>query len=323
MAIKRHGAGLAVLLFVLLSGRLVLASDKIQANALLQQGRVDEAGRMLQEILTAQPADAQAHQLLCRVYYSQDMADASVRECELAVSNDKSSSENEMWMGRAYGLKASHASAFTAMGVAKKVHVAFEHAVELDPGNVLAMSDLGEFYVEAPGLVGGGLDRAQALADKMQPRFPSQAHRLLASIAEKKKDLATAEAEYKAAAAIGKTPEAYVNLAHFYQRHDQPDKVLAPIQAAVDADRRKDAALVDAASILTAAHRSPELAESLLREYLGSPAKSDSAPAFKVHVQLGELLAHRGDAAGAHREYAAAVALAPNYAPATKALQGS
>jgi Flp pilus assembly protein TadD len=74
---------------------------------------------------------------------------------------------------------------------------------------------------------------------------------------------------------------------------------------------------------LSAAHLAPQLAESLLREYLSSPAKSDDAPAFKVHLQLGDLLAERGDSAGAHLEYATALALAPNYAPAQKAMQGS
>jgi Flp pilus assembly protein TadD len=95
------------------------------------------------------------------------------------------------------------------------------------------------------------------------------------------------------------------------------------LQSGVSADHHKGPALVDAASILTAAHRSPELAETLLRAYLSSSAKTDDAPAFKVHVQLGELLAQRGDPAGAQREYAAALALAPNYAPARKAIQGS
>ncbi len=157
----------------------------------------------------------------------------------------------------------------------------------------------------------------------MQPRFPSQAHRLLALIAEKKKDNAAAEAEFTSAAAIGKTPEAYVDLGFFYQRHNQPDKMLAALQTAIDADHRKGPAIVDAASILTDAHLSPDLAENLLRAYLSSSAKTDDAPAFKVHVQLGDLLARDGDAAAAHREYAAALALAPNYAPARTAMQGS
>ena len=284
---------------------------------------MDEASTLLQKTLAAQPADAIAHQLLCRVFYAQEIADDAIHECELAAANAPDNSNTQMWLGRAYGLKASRANPFIALGLARKVHHAFERAVELDAANVYAMNDLGEYYVEAPSLVGGGLDKAETLASAMQPDFPSQSHRLSALIAERKKDIATAEAEFKNAVAAGRTPEAYVDLGHFYRRHNQPDKVLAALQAGVDADHRKDAALVDAASILTAAHLSPQLAESLLREYLSSPAKSDDAPAFKVHLQLGDLLAQRGDSAGARREYAAALALAPNYAPAHKAVQGS
>jgi tetratricopeptide (TPR) repeat protein len=300
-----------------------VASSDRQANTLLQQGRMEEATAMLQEILASQPTDALAHQLLCRVFYAQEMADSAIRECERAASNAPADSNTQMWLGRAYGLKASHANPFAALGLAKKVHQAFERAVDLDPSNVLAMNDLGEYYVQAPGIVGGGLDKAQSLAATMQSTFPSQSHRLSALIAERKKDIVTAEAEFKNAVAANKTPDAYIDLGHFYRRHNQPDKVLPILQAGIDADRRRDAALVDAASILSATHISPSLAENLLREYLSSPAKSDDAPAFKVHLELGDLLAQRGDPEGAHREYAAALALAPNYAPAHKAMQGS
>jgi Tfp pilus assembly protein PilF len=228
-----------------------------------------------------------------------------------------------MWLGRAYGLKASHANPFAALKLAIKVRTSFERAVQLDPENIRAMSDLGEFYVEAPSLIGGGLDKAQALAARMQTRFPAQAHRLLALVAEKKKQDSIAEAEFSSAVAAGKTPEAYIDLGHFYQRHNQPDKMVDALQSGIATDRRKGPSLVDAASILTDAHRSPELAETLLRSYLSSSAKTDDAPAFKVHVQLGDLLAHDGDPAAAQREYTAALALASNYAPARKAMQGS
>jgi tetratricopeptide (TPR) repeat protein len=313
---------LIVSILFLLGARFLLA-DTTQANAFLQQGRADEAVAGLHQLLVTQPGDPDAHQLLCRAYYAQEMADNAIHECELAVAIAPSSSDDQMWLGRAYGLKASHASPFTALGLAIKVHNAFERAVQLDSENIHAMSDLGEFYVAAPSLIGGGLDKARALAARMQPHFPAQAHRLLALIAEKKSDYATAEAEYTKAVAAGKTPEAYIDLGHFYQRHNELEKMVDALQAGVAADHRKGASLVDAASILTDAHRSPELAESLLRAYLASSAKTDDAPAFKVHVQLGELLAHRGDLAEAHREYANALALASNYVPARKAMQGS
>ena len=52
-----------------------------------------------------------------------------------------------------------------APGHASKAHRYFEKAVELDPKNLEAMNDLFEYYLEAPGFLGGGFDKAQALAD--------------------------------------------------------------------------------------------------------------------------------------------------------------
>jgi tetratricopeptide (TPR) repeat protein len=323
MMIAAHSARIRYTFFLLFLFPAVLLADTTLANSLLQQGRVDEAAASLHQTLAAESHDALAHQLLCRVFYSQGAADAAIRECEAAVSNDPSSSDNEMWLGRAYGLKASHASPLVALKLAIKVRVAFERAVELDSGNVHAMSDLGEFYVAAPSLIGGGLEKARALAATMQPRFPTQAHRLLALVAEKNKDEAGAEAEYTNAVRAGRTAEAYIDLGRFYQRHNQSDKMFAALQAAISADHHKGPILVDAAGILSAAHREPDLSETLLRNYLNSPAKTDEAPAFKVHIQLGDLLAQRGDLAGAHREYADALALASNYPPARKAVQSS
>jgi predicted Zn-dependent protease len=301
----------------------MFAEDATAANALLQQGRVDEARVSLQALLAAQPGNAYAHQLLCRVDYAEEMADAAIQECETAASEDARDSNTQVWLGRAYGMKASHAHPLVAFGLARKVRYAFEQAVQLDPENIQAMNDLGEFYVDAPAFVGGSLDKARTLASRMQPRFPSQSHRLLALIASEGKDDATAEAEFKKAVLAGRTPAAYIDLGQFYQRQNQPDKALEALKTGIDADRRKDASLVDAASILTAMGRSPQLAEDLLREYLSSSARSDDAPAFKVRLQLGDLLAHQGETASAHREYAAATALASNYAPARKSLQGS
>jgi tetratricopeptide (TPR) repeat protein len=296
------------------------AADTAQANAALQQGRVDEAAASLHSILATQPTNALAHQLLCRVFYAQDMADPAIHECELAVTNDRNSSNNHLWLGRAYGLKASHASPFTALGLARKVRDEFERATQLDPSSPRAASDLGQFYIDAPGIAGGGTSKAEALIARIEPEFPAYSDRLRALLAEKKKDLPTAEAEFKNAITAGKNPAAYIDLADYYQRHNQPDHAVTAIQSAL-ASNPQDAVLADAASILTAAHRNPELAERLFREYLASPLRSDESPAFKVHLQLGELLTRRGDSAGAHAQYSAALALAASYAPARKAMQ--
>jgi hypothetical protein len=143
-------------------------------------------------------------------------------------------------------------------------------------------------------------------------------------------DLPTAESQFKQAVAAAQrvpdgrgTAEAWIDLAQFYQTHKRDDDALAAIKSGLAADRTRGPVLVDAASILTAAHRAPELAERCLRDYLASRAKSDAAPAFKVHLQLSRLLIARGETAEADREIAAAAALAPAFTRTARPVQGA
>jgi tetratricopeptide (TPR) repeat protein len=298
-----------------------LWADASRADAAIQAGRADEAASLLQTTLSAYPQNAKAHQLLCRVFYAQDLIDSAVNECETAVALAPNDSDNQLWLGRAYGQQASRANLIAAFSLARRVRAAFEQSTRLNPNNLQALIDLGEFYVLAPGAVGGGLEKAQALDAQIEQVSAANAYKLLAMIANKKGETATAEAEYKKAIAVGKTPDTYIDLGHFYQEHQRYDDAEAALALGIRADQAHDDALVDAASILTAAHRNPQLAEQLLREYLASPAKSENAPAFRVHVQLGKLLETDGDKAGARREFDAALALASQYSEAKKALE--
>lgn len=299
-------------------------ADIHEARAALHQGRLDDAASQLHDDFKASPLDAVAHQTLCRVFYAEELADKAIPECEAAVINSRDdralASENEMWLGRAYGMKASHANPISAFRIAKKVVAAFEKAVAIDPKNISALSDLGEYYVGAPGIVGGGLDKADRLAEQIMPISATKAHRLLAMIAEKRGDNQTAEAEFKQAFDAQRTPQTLIDLADFYQRREQCDQAVPTIKTLVRMDRARDAAIVDAASVLVACNREPQLAKDLFSNYLASSARSDGAPAPRVHVQLGDLLAKSGDSAGAQREYHSALGLAANYAPARKAL---
>jgi len=289
----------------------IALADAASANTALQQGRADDAIAALEGINTAE-----AHNLRCRVYLSEDLTDQAISECEAAVNAAPGNSSYHLFLGHAYGAKAERAGAFGGMGLAKKVHASFEKAVQLEPSNVHALSDLGEYYVEAPGIVGGGLDKAKKIAAQLQQYSPSRAHRLLAMIAEKTKDYATAESEYKNA---GSAPADLVALAGFYRKRGQTQAMLATINEAIAADKLHDGAIVDVASVLIHSQTSQKLAAQLLREYLASSAKSEETPAFAVHVRLGHLLAAEGNVAGAQQEFAAAHALARNYAPAIKA----
>jgi tetratricopeptide (TPR) repeat protein len=291
----------------------------------LQEGRVDDATTLLRSILDANPQDATAHQLLCRVFYAQDEADEAIRQCELAaaiVTSPGLASDNQLWLGRAYGMKARHAGLIAGFTLARKVQASFALAVELNPSNLAALNDLGEYDVAAPFIVGGGADKAQALAARMMSRYPAAAHRLLARLADSNNNLPVAESEFKQAVAVQHSAEAWIDLAHFYQTRERPDDALAAVTSGLAADHTHGPVLVDAASILIAAHRAPDLAERCLRDYLASHATSDAAPTFKVHLQLSRLFTARGDRSDANREIEAAAALAPAFARNARPAQG-
>ncbi len=291
------------------------------AERSLMQGRIDEAIATLQSAIAANPRDGQAYLLLCRSYYAEEHQDQAVAACENAVRSLPGSSEAYDWLGRALGMKASHAGPFAGFGLARKVRTAFETAVQLDPRSAAAADDLSEFYINAPGIAGGGQDKATDLADRVQNHLPQVAHRIRAMLAEKNKDYGTAEHEFKAAVGDAKHPEALLDLGAYYMRRDQQMNAVETLKQCLTVDRSNDASIVDVASILNSRHLEPQLAEHALQEYLRSSAKSDAAPVIHVEVMLGKMMVARGDTGGAKIEFEKALELASGYAPAKQALR--
>jgi tetratricopeptide (TPR) repeat protein len=313
LRLKTHLAALsaaALLLAAFFAPQLTAQS----ASAALAAGHVDEVITLLS------PAnDAEAHNLLCRAYYSEEHFDEAVHECEAAVAAAPANSSYQRWLGSAYGQKAGRSGKFSAFGLARKAHSAMEKAVQLDPKSADAVSDLGEYCVNAPGIVGGGMDKANDLAQKLLALDAPRGHGLLARIAEKQNNLALAEKEFTAAAAGPHAAAGYVDLAAYYKRHGSKAQVLAAVRSAVAADRSRDDSVSDAAGVLIEAGLDAKLAQQLYRSYLDGPSRSEDAPACRVYTELGRSLAATGDAAGAKKAFAAALALAKNYAPAQKA----
>jgi cytochrome c-type biogenesis protein CcmH/NrfG len=288
-------------------------------DALLAQGRIDDAITSLETKLSSTPDDAQAHNLLCRAYFILDNLEAAVRACQKAVSLEPSNSDFHLWLGRVYGEKASHSNFFSAAGLAKKTHNEFETAVRLDPNTLEARADLAEFYVEAPGIVGGGKDKAEQQAREMARLDPAQGELVEAWIAEKNKDLSGAEDHFRDAARLsGGKPGAWLNLAQFYRRTGHMDKMQDAVEHAIRANG-SDRVLMQAAEILNRSKRDVPRAVELLQKYLSKQTVED-APAFKAHYLLGTIYEEQGNNAAAAREYRSALALARGYTLAQTAL---
>jgi tetratricopeptide (TPR) repeat protein len=315
----RSWIALFLLLFMMLA-LLVPVSAADSPKDLLAAGRVDEALQTLQLKIDHSATDAESYNLLCRAYFMLEEWDRGIAACERARILDPQKSLYYLWLGRIYGEKADRAGFLSAAGLAKRVRTSFERAVELDPGSWEARTDLAEFYFDAPGIVGGGKDKARAQAEAVAPLNPGMAHWIRGQIAERSKDAASAEREYRAFITSSHSAvRAWVELAIFLRRHNRLDEMEDALRNGESAPVDQAESLMDGASILLRTGRDLPLAVRLLKHYLASPV--ERAPAFKAHDMLGQILEKQGDRSGAAEEYRAALALAHNYAHAREHLK--
>ena len=71
--------------------------------------------------------------------------------------------------------------------------------MELDGKNLEACSDLFEYYLEAPGFLGGGMDKATKMAERIAALNETEGYWARAKIAEKRKEYSGAEQQLRRA----------------------------------------------------------------------------------------------------------------------------
>lgn len=308
-----------VLALVFLAGSAGLAAD-VNPQDLLRTGRADEARRVLDATVQRSPDDAQAYNLLCRLYFQLELWDHALRMAEKSVALEPGNSDYHLWLGRAAGRKAENSNPFTAWALARRVRAEFERAVALDGNNVSARSDLAEYYVEAPGFLGGDKKKAREQADAVAPHDAALASYIYARVEEKQGN-SHAEQQYKKALAeSGNSARYWIELAYFYRRAGRLQEMESAIQQALGAPRQGAVPEYDGAYLFLRTGRGYPTAVQMLRKYLNGNGVEEDGPTFRAHYMLGQLLERQGDRKNAVDEYRAAVTLASEYRPARDAL---
>lgn len=311
------------LLLLLVCAALLPARAETDALDLLKSGKADDALQELQLRINKNPSDAEAWNLMGRVYYQMERWDDAIRAAAKSVELHPSSSEFHQWLGRAYGEKADSIGPIGAFSLVRKVKNEFERAVALDTKaeNLQARADLAEFYMEAPGFMGGDKGKAAGLARFVNNYDPALGHYITARLAEKQKNSSLAEQEYKAAIhANGDSSLSWIDLASFYRRAGRLPEMESTVNQSLAAHTQNGISLFDGASLLLRGGRNFPAAIDMLRRYLALETRSEDGSAFAAHFILGMLLEKQKDKQAAIHEYRAALALASQYKKAQDAL---
>jgi tetratricopeptide (TPR) repeat protein len=280
---------LLISLLLTAAAHAALAPAQTEAvRGLLRDHKLSEAVAAANSLVAARPAEPEAYLLLGSVCIAKGDADAAVAAYEKATELAPKNGDYQRQLGDAYGLAVQTAGMFSKMSLGKKCLAAYEKAVELDPTNLTARSSLASMYQMAPGMMGGGIDKAYAQAaeiKKLDANRGRVAYTIL-FIGEKKYAEAFAETEE----VLKATPDYYAALFQFGR-------------VAALSGERIDRGMDALKRCLT------------LSPPQGSPGH-DAA-----QWRLGNLWEKKGDKKAARTAYEAALAINPNFQQAIDALK--
>jgi tetratricopeptide (TPR) repeat protein len=282
-----------------------------------------KAAQLLQDAVAKNPQNSEIYLLLTKTYYETQQHDAAIASAEKAVVLEPENSVYHEWLGRAYGGKAEHAGMFSGLSLAKKTRKEFETAVRLDGMNFSARQSLIEYDCSAPGIAGGGEDKARPQIARLAELDAAEGHYAAGNCRRQKKDFATADAEFtKALDNHPKSADLIYDIGDYAMKHSQPERLISVAnegEKAAPTDPRGD--FYRAVALILTKNDSGD-GESLLREYLKrAPNRNGYPRPWEAHEWLGRLYENRGKTQAAISEYEAALKLDPKSKNASEGLK--
>jgi Tfp pilus assembly protein PilF len=241
---------------------------------------------------------------------------------EQAVKLQPNSADYLYWLGNAYGRQAQKANVFKMASLAGKTRDAFEKASKLDPNNLDVRSALINYYMMAPGTVGGSEQKALEQASEIRKRDPLLGHRAFASVYTFQKKPELARQEYLAG--IREQPQA-PKAHHYYGMFLAGEKdykgALQEFETAAAFDPPFMPAYfrIGVVSVLSGSNYAR--GEEALKKYLTHKPLDEEPAIARAHYWLGQIYEKQGRKADAKQSYATSLKLAPGTKDVTEALK--
>jgi Tetratricopeptide repeat len=259
------------------------AADNPSPEALIKASHFKRARSVIELKYTANPNDAEVNYQMSEIEDAFGNLDRARALAERAVQLNSREARYHRQLGDVYGETAETASLFAKGGWAKKFKAEVETAAALDPKDLDSRFDLLEYDLHAPRLMGGGKDKAAAMAVEIARIDPARGDLAQARLAQDRKDAAAQESWYlKAAAARPGDYDTLTVLAHFYDAATTPNADLAEKYAreAIESDPTRAAGYSILASTLASQSRWRNLEECLALAERNVP--DDLAPYYQA-----------------------------------------
>lgn len=267
------------------------------------------------------PDDANAWVMLVRARLQARQTEKAIAAGEKATALGPKNAQAFYWLGNAYGNRIGEVGMLSKMSLAPKLRDAFEKAVQLDPALTDARSSLVEFYLLAPGAIGGGVDKARAQATAIAKYDRAKAYVAQARIATHEKKPAEALKAYEQAYATKPgDAELRLSLILAYQQAKRWKDAYAMTQKWTVDEPKKAKPWYQIGRIAAESGQYLPEGEAALRTYLKLGRETGDPEPKHARYRLGQILAKAGRKDEARAELQAALKIDPKFKEAKDAL---
>ena len=280
---------------------LLLMSFVVKSQTLSEKAHLLYEAKKYTEIVTLlKPIDedndnyALAQYYLGRTAYDQKNFDEAAdyfQEATEAKNGQIATYYN--WLGNTYGTIAKEANVFRQGMLAPKMKSAWEKAIALDPKNMDARYSLISYYTQAPGIMGGSMDKAKEMSKQIGVISPVQGHRSMGNILVQEKKMDAAEKEYLAMVTLD--PNFSQVLANFYFGQQKYDKAFTLFEESLKKNPKDMAAMYQIGKASALSGQRPDLGEECLRKYLNHIPGPNEPSHAGANMRLAQIYEKKGN----------------------------
>ncbi len=322
---KAFGIVLALVALLFLTGGSAKenATEPADEGArLYEAGQYDEALAYYEGALEKDPNDVMATVYMGRIAMANKDFQGATEWMDKAVALAPDSSNVHYWSAIAYVTKLQNTQDFTQMQMlVDKVRSHIDKAVELDPANVDARLFLAGFYMNAPPIAGGSMEKAKEQAELLLEYDEFRGQLFMAELYKKENNFEEAEEAYVAAAEIDpENSDPYYQMGMMYQSTKEYDKAFESLEKAIEIDPDAYGALYQIGRTGVLSENNLDRAIECLQLYLAREPDSGMPTWANARWRLGMLYEIKGDDESARRQYETALELNPDDENARKSL---
>lgn len=290
-----------------------------QVKTLYEQGKLEQVKKIVSSVDEKEADFAAARYYLGRVAFDEKKYDNASDYFEEAIEANNKVADYHNWLGNTYGTIAQDANLIKQGMLAPKMKKAWENAIALDAKNLDARTSLIQYYLQAPGFMGGSVDKAKDVAAQILKINPAEGHRQRGNVYMHEKKIAEAEKEF---IEMAKADPNYVSgLANFYTGQKQYDKAFTLFEEALKKNPDDYLSIYQIGKTSALSGQKLDRGEECLKKYLAYTPKQNEPTHAGANMRWAQIKEKKGNKAEAKKLFEVALKMDSNLKEAKEGLE--